>query len=273
MSYLMENSDEDIRLEIKTDMEAVKRQAAGAGIREGMRVLDVGCGIGKTTAALADLVGPTGLAVGLDFSPDRLNVANEKYARPNVSFKTHNVKEPLLWEEEFDAIWMRFFVEYFRVDALDVIGNVTKPLKCGGLLVMADLDQNSLIHYGQSVRMQRTIEDMAIRLARDFNFDPYAGGRLYGYLYDLGYQEIQVSIEAHHLIYGELTPRDDYNWVRKLELTARQSGCQFEAYADEFISLEDRYEAFRSEFMAFFSSPRRFTYTPLVIASGCKPNR
>lgn len=271
MSYLMENSDEDLRLEIKTDMEVVKRQAEGAGIKPGMRVLDVGCGIGKTTAALAELVGPGGSVTGLDFSRERLEVAEEKYARPNVKFKAHNLKEPLRWHEEFDAIWMRFIVEYFRTDALEVIDNVTQRLRPGGLLVMADSDQNSMIHYGHSDRIQKTLTDIMTRLARDFNFDPYAGGHLPGYLYDLGYQDILVSVEPHHLIYGEITPKDDYNWLRKLELTAQKSGCQFDAYADEFITQTDRYEAFREEFKVFFSSPRRFTYTPLVIASGRKP--
>ena len=136
---------------------------------------------------------------------------------------------------------------------------------------MADSDQNSLIHYGQSDRIQKTLEDIMTRLERDFNFDPYAGGRLYGYLYDLGYQEIHVSIEPHHLIYGEVTHKDAYNWLRKLELTAQQSGCQFDAYAEEHSTQSDRYDAFRDEFKVFFSSPRRFTYTPLVIAAGRKP--
>ena len=269
--YLMENCEEGKRLELKTDWEAVKRQAACAGIRPGMRVLDVGCGIGKTTAALAELVGTAGSVVGLDLSQERLDVANEKYARPNVRFKTHNLKDPLLWLEEFDAIWMRFIVEYFRADALEVIGNVTQRLRPGGLLVMADSDQNSLIHYGHSDRIQKTLVDIMARLERDFNFDPYAGGRLYGYLYDLGYQEINVSIEPHHLIYGKVAHKDAYNWLRKLELTAQQSGCQFEEYAEEFSTQSDRYDAFREEFKIFFSSPRRFTYTPLVIASGHKP--
>ena len=39
---------------------------------------------------------------------------------------------------------------------------------------------------------------------RDFNFDPYAGRKLYAYLFDLGYEAIVVSVGAHHVIYGEL---------------------------------------------------------------------
>jgi len=271
-SYLMEHKDEDLRLEIKTDMEAVKRQARWAGIGPGMKVLDVGCGIGKTTAALAELVGTSGSVVGLDFSPERLRSARERYGRANITFMAHDLKQSFLWSEEFDAIWIRFLLEYFRNDALEILGNVAPSLRSGGLLVLADLDQNSLIHYGQSERLQRTLEDITFRLERDFNFDPYVGRRLPGYLQDLGYQDISVTLEAHHLIYGPVKQADAYNWLRKLEQTAEKSGCRFELYAGkEFANYSSSYEAFREDFKAFFTSPRRFTYTPLILAAGRKP--
>ena len=45
---------------------------AEAGIRPGMRVLDLGCGAGDATFVAADLVGPGGSVVGLDHSPEAL---------------------------------------------------------------------------------------------------------------------------------------------------------------------------------------------------------
>ena len=36
---------------------------------EGDRVVDLGCGFGDTTVPLAELVGPTGSALGVDISP------------------------------------------------------------------------------------------------------------------------------------------------------------------------------------------------------------
>lgn len=45
---------------------------AEAGIRPGMRVLDMGCGAGDVTFVAADLVGPDGSVVGVDHSPDAL---------------------------------------------------------------------------------------------------------------------------------------------------------------------------------------------------------
>ena len=38
---------EAIRLEVKTDPQALQRQALWCGVKPGMRVLDAGCGAGK----------------------------------------------------------------------------------------------------------------------------------------------------------------------------------------------------------------------------------
>jgi ubiquinone/menaquinone biosynthesis C-methylase UbiE len=272
MAYLMENSEEDQRLDLKTGLEAVQRQAGWAGIGPGMKILDVGCGIGKTTRALADLVGPTGSVVGIDSSDERLEIARARYGSDRIRFEKHDITKPFLWHEEFDGMWLRFILEYFKEGALDLLNNVTQSLKPGGILCLADSDCNSLLHYGHSQRLQNTLQDIMNRLEQNFNFDPYAGRKLYDYLYQLEYNDIEVMMEPHHLIYGALRESDAYNWKRKLELTAEQSGCELEEYAgtagDDFQS---RHAAFKQEFEQFFSSPRRFTYTPIIIARGHKP--
>src|SRR5437899_8958813 len=48
-----------------------------AGIAPGERVIDVGCGCGDTTMALARRVGPTGLVLGVDISAPMLERADE----------------------------------------------------------------------------------------------------------------------------------------------------------------------------------------------------
>lgn len=46
-----------------------------AGIARGMRVADVGCGVGIVSGELAGLVGERGSVVGIDVSPDQLAIA------------------------------------------------------------------------------------------------------------------------------------------------------------------------------------------------------
>jgi hypothetical protein len=97
------------------------------------------------------------------------------------------------------------------------------------------------------------------------DFDPYAGIKLYSFLYDLDYKDIEVNLAPHHLIYGELNQVDEFNWVQKVEIAVRNSGYTFNEY-------QGGYEEFTEEFKSFFSDPRRFTYTPIISCRGVKPN-
>lgn len=275
MSYLMENGDENIRLALKTNPDVVKRQAAWAGIGPGMRVLDVGCGSGVTTMALAELVGQHGHVVGLDISEERIQGAKDNSkGYSNISFVRHDIRQPYQGPVPFDAVWARFILEYFRKEQREIVINFVRSLRVGGIVVLADSDNNSMGHYGHSDRLHQTMIDFMGRLERDFNFDAFAGRKLYRHLYELGFANISCMMEPHHLIYGPLGESDAYNWMRKIELTAEQSGCQFEAYAGkEFSHYPNRYKAFEAEFENYFTDPARFCYTPLMIVRGEKKLR
>ena len=70
---------------------------AEAGIRPGMRVLDIGCGAGDVTFVAADLVGPDGSVVGVDHSPDALARARLRAQRrglAQVQFIEGDIHDP-----------------------------------------------------------------------------------------------------------------------------------------------------------------------------------
>ena len=54
------------------------RVLLASGLRRGMRVADLGCGVGLVTALLAELVGPEGQVVGLDASAAQLAEARQR---------------------------------------------------------------------------------------------------------------------------------------------------------------------------------------------------
>src|SRR6516162_970688 len=65
-----------------------RRLLLGAGLRRGMRVADLGCGVGLVTALLAELVGAAGHVVGIDLSGAQLAQARQRVASggTNTSF-------------------------------------------------------------------------------------------------------------------------------------------------------------------------------------------
>ncbi|HHT9130512.1 MAG TPA: class I SAM-dependent methyltransferase, partial [Candidatus Brocadiaceae bacterium] len=262
--YLMEDEEEAVRLDIKTDSKVVKKQALWAGVKPGMQVVDICCGSGKTTSILHKLVQPGGAVVGLDGSEKRIEYAKEHYGVKGIEFKRKGIPGSLSELGLFDFVWVRFLLEYYRSNCFDIVKNVSEIVKPGGILCLIDLDHNCLNHFGLSPRLERTIFAIMNYLEENANFDPYMGRKLYSFLYDLGYQNIEVDVGAHHLIFGELKDTDAFNWMKKFEVISRKINFHFEEY-------DGGYEEFLGEFNRFFADPRRFTYTPVICCRGRKP--
>jgi ubiquinone/menaquinone biosynthesis C-methylase UbiE len=262
--YLMESENETYRLDMKTCEETVQQQALWAGIKPGMRVADLGFGSGKTTYTLNKLVQPGGEVIGVDYAADRIEYAKKKYCHETIKFIQRDIRESLADLGTFDFIWIRFVLEYHRADSFEITKNASKILRPEGILQLIDLDHNCLCHYGLSQSLEKTLFEIMDVLQKYANFDPYVGRKLYSYLYDLGFDDISVSLSPHHLIYGELGDIDIFNWVQKAKIAAKKYGLHSNEKETE---LEDFYE----EFMTFFRNPRRLTYTPLLSCKGKKP--
>lgn len=263
--YLMENDEEAIRLEVKTSPQAVLDEARWCGLAPGMRVLDAGCGPGFVTSILHGLLEPGGYILGVDYSRKRIEHARERYGRPGkVEFKLHDLRQPLDGIGRFDLVWARFVLEYFREEARLVVENISSCLKPGGILCLLDLDYNCLTHYELPTKMEELLLQIMGLLQREFDFDPYAGRKLYSHLYDLGYEGIEINLKAHHLLYGHIPEQDVFNWTKKIEVASKKAKSIFSGYQGGF-------EGFWSDFNRFFLNPRRFTYTPLIVCKGTRP--
>jgi ubiquinone/menaquinone biosynthesis C-methylase UbiE len=263
--YLMENPDEAKRLDIKTDPDAVRKQALLCGIGPGSRVLDGGCGSGKTTSVLHEMVRPAGSAVGIDFARDRIDFARRNYGdAQGIEFACMDLRDPLDGLGTFDFVWIRFVLEYYLEGSKAIIENASRVLGPGGRICLIDLDYNCLSHYPLNRGMEKVLQGLLARMMEKYNFDPYVGRKLYTFLYDLGFEDIQVHLMAHHLIYGELRQSDDFNWFKKLEMASVKARDVFDEYPGGI-------DAFFRETDEIFHSPRRFTYTPLLLVHARKP--
>lgn len=107
-----------------------------AGLRPGQRVVDLGCGLGRTTLELAARVGPGGEATGVDISAGMLEAARERAERlgvANVEFVHADVQVHDLGTARFDAAYSRFGVMFFT-DPVAAFGNVRDAMAPGGTL-------------------------------------------------------------------------------------------------------------------------------------------
>ena len=158
--YLMESASEAQRLTVKTDDAKTAAQAGWAGLAPGMRVVDLGCGPGRTTAVLHELAQPGGSTVGVDFGPERISHAEQHYQHPGLTFHCRDIREPLEDLGKFDFVWMRFLLEYYRAESFELAKKAASLLNPGGILCLADLDNNCLNHFEMPERLSRTIESL-----------------------------------------------------------------------------------------------------------------
>ena len=262
--YLMENSQEALRLDVKTDPDAVRKQVEICGISPGARVLDAGCGSGKTTSTIHEMVQPGGSVMGIDFAQDRVDFALKKYGnREGIEFRCMDLMRPLDEIGTFDFIWIRFVLEYYLEGSVDIIRNTARNLKPGGRICLLDLDYNCLSHYPMKAEMVEMLQKLVSKMMMKYNFDAFVGRKMYTYLYDLGFGDIKVSLIPHHLIYGDLLSSDDFNWVKKVEMASVKARDLFNGYPRG-------YDGFLKDYNDFFHDPRRFTYTPMIICTGRK---
>jgi SAM-dependent methyltransferase len=262
--YLMESEDEAIRLDVKTDGRVVEEQARWAGLRPGMRVADLGCGSGKTSYHLHALAQPGGRTVGVDMAPQRIAFARSTYRAEGLEFATRDIREPLDSLGRFDFIWIRFVLEYYRSGSFELARHIAGALEPGGTLCMIDLDCNCLRFHGFPPRLEGAIHAIMERLETRRNFDPYVGVKLYAYLFDLGFEDIQVQVVPHNLIYSRFKENEKFNWRKKAEIAGKLSGYDFPEYPGG-------YAEFLEEMERQLADPRVFTYTPLMICRGRKP--
>lgn len=116
-----------------------------AGIRPGLRVLDLGTGLGHVARIAGEMVGPDGAVVGLDESGDALAVARrraETDAVGNVSFVEGDVR---VWEspEPFDVVVGRLILFHLH-DPVAAVRHQLRHLRAGaGVFLAIDFDMGS----------------------------------------------------------------------------------------------------------------------------------
>jgi SAM-dependent methyltransferase len=100
------------------------------------RVVDLGCGSGRTTLELASRVGHDGEVVGVDIAAEMLVRGRERAAQlgtGNIEFLHADVQTHDLGEARFDAAYSRFGVMFFT-DPVAAFANVRRALRPGGVL-------------------------------------------------------------------------------------------------------------------------------------------
>jgi SAM-dependent methyltransferase len=194
------------------------RLLLGAGLRRGMRVADVGCGVGMVTALLAQLVGPEGHVVGIDCSGAQLAQARERLASvgTNASFVEAGATETGLPPGSFDLVYCRFLLLHLP-DPERALGEMRSLLKPEGILVCEDGDLTS--SGSEPPSALAAFADLWGRLGPKRGLDYTLGRRLFQMVLAAGFLAPEITFNQPVVARGENK--------RFLELSVAEAGPAF----------------------------------------------
>jgi ubiquinone/menaquinone biosynthesis C-methylase UbiE len=180
-TYTLGHEDSEVRrllLQGRLYRSDTRHALALAGLKPGMRVLDVGCGPGDVTFLAAELVGPGGSVHGVD-AADIVQLARSRAAEQgwtNVSF-TQSALDELVLDEPVDAVIGRLILIHLPdpVAALRRLAGLVRP---GGIIAFCENDIAAVRSYPEMPSFQAVLDAVARSfeaLGLDISFGPKLG--------------------------------------------------------------------------------------------------
>jgi len=169
-----------------------------AGLAPGMRVLDLGTGLGHVARLAAQFVGPHGSVLGLDRAAQALAVARQRTeasGETRVSFVEGDVAR---WrtDEPFDAVVGRL-VLFHMADPVAAVRHHVKNLREGGLFVALDFDIGGA-RSAPLVGLAGDALDWIVRAFRAAGASPEIGARLGRIFEDAGLETVTTfGVQAY----------------------------------------------------------------------------
>lgn len=117
-------------------------------IQKGVRILELGCGIGLMSQLLAFIVEGEGFVLATDISEEQLQIARgllPKEDTPNLEFRQLSAFEIDGLNEQFDVIYVRFLFVHLK-EPKKLIQKMKTILKPGGKLIIEDTTLNLSLH-------------------------------------------------------------------------------------------------------------------------------
>jgi ubiquinone/menaquinone biosynthesis C-methylase UbiE len=165
-----------------------------AGVRPGMRCLDLGCGGGEVTFDLALLAGPAGSVTGVDMDADKLALARKSAQErgiANVGFRSGNVND---WDEPdtYDFVYCRFLLQHLA-RPVDLLRRMWAAVRAGGVVAVEDADFDGM--FCDPVNDEFNFyQVMYTEVCRLGGGDPTIGRKLYRYFGQAGIADPQLRL-------------------------------------------------------------------------------
>jgi SAM-dependent methyltransferase len=198
-AYLLGHSESEIdRLVAQARLvdPITERFLRQAGVRPGMRVLDVGTGAGDVAFLAATLVGEGGEVVGVDNAGAAIDAARRRASEraiANVGF-VQGEPDELVFDRPFDAVVGRYVLQ-FQADPAAFLHRLTRHLGPGGLVVFHELDWSGIVSRPALPTFDRCCA-LIVETMRRGGTETSMGGKLYATFIAAGLTPPRLHLEA-----------------------------------------------------------------------------
>jgi len=118
------------------EMRTIDRMLRQADLREGMRVIEPGCGTGRLTWILSELVGRNGFVLASDISPNMIEAARRRIgSRDNVSLEHVAIESYQIDPKSFDVVICHNVFPHFDHKPA-AVAHLASALRTGGRFIV-----------------------------------------------------------------------------------------------------------------------------------------
>ena len=164
-------------------------------LRQGMDVLDCGCGPGSITVGLADMVAP-GKVLGVDIEPRQLEVARAlatERGTSNVRFEQASIYELPYPDATFDVAVAHFVVEHVR-EPMRALREMRRVLRPGGLAAIKD-PYYPAFTFRPSLPTLRRYDELLAKVRSHSGASPAYAADLRACLLEAGFERTEARAE------------------------------------------------------------------------------
>jgi SAM-dependent methyltransferase len=204
-TYSLGSQDPELaRLELQAEFldGPTRLLLAQSGIAAGMRVLDLGSGLGHVSRAVGDLVGLGGEVVGLDADARMVAAARERTTEPHVHFVQGDVAT---WTDDdpFDAVVGRLIL-FHLPDPATALRHHLAGIRPGGRIVALDYDIGA-IRCDPAEPLSTRLGALVLAAFRAVGADPTIGAHLQDIVASAGAEAVTGLGIAPYLPLGSPT--------------------------------------------------------------------
>lgn len=238
-----------------------------AGLRPGMRVLDVGSGPGDVSLIAARLVGPKGTVLGVDAAPEMIELAGARAAEQGLSavhFKQASI-DAIALDEPVDAVIGRLILMHLP-DPAATLRRLSALVRPGGVIAFSENDITGTQSIPDMPLFQQ-VTSVIVRAFEAMGLSPRFGTTLHTIFQDAGLGAPRLSLSTP---IGTAADTDILAYAaevwRLVHPVAQREGFAIEELAD----IDNFVPRFRQEALAVNAL---ITMPPLITAWAQVPDK